>query len=144
MDTGHWYFPTTFDTTTAFGFVYRIINMSTGKSYIGKKNFWSVTRKTVKGKKRKQVITKESDWKTYCSSSKSVQEDIQSLGEHMFQFQILSLHKTKQELDFNEIKVQWQLDVLNAKFADGTKMFYNGRVERINHNQYTKDRVKFL
>lgn len=143
MDTGHWYFPTTFDPTTCFGFVYRIINMQTGQSYIGKKQFWSVTRKAVKGKKRKQVITKESDWKTYCSSSKSVQEDIQSLGKHMFQFHILSLHKTKQELDFNEIKVQWQLDVLNAKFADGTKMFYNGRIERLNHNQYTKDKVIF-
>ena len=144
MDTGHWYFPTSFDTATAFGFVYRIINMQTGKSYIGKKQFWSKTRKSVKGKQRKQVTIAESDWKTYTSSSREVNQDILELSKCMFQFQILSLHKTKQELDFAETKTQWQLDVLNAKFDDGTKMFYNGRIERINHNQYTKDRVKFI
>lgn len=144
MDTGHWYFPTTFDTTTAFGFVYRIINMQTGQSYIGKKNFWSVTRKRIAGKKRKQVITKESDWKTYCSSSTSVQEDIRRLSESMFQFHILSVHKTKQELDFAETKLQWQLDVINSKFPDGSKMYYNKRIEALRNNQYTKDRVKFL
>ena len=144
MDTGHWYFPTTFDTTTAFGFVYRIINMSTGKSYIGKKQFWSKTTKAVKGKKRRQVTLKESDWKTYTSSSKEVNQAILDESKSMFQFHILSLHKTKQELDFAETKTQWQLDVLNAKFADGTKMFYNGRVEVIRFNQWTKDRVRFL
>lgn len=144
MDTGHWYFPIAFDTTTCFGFVYRIINMSTGKSYIGKKNFWSRTTKSVKGKKRKQVTLKESDWKTYTSSSKEVNHDILTLSKSMFQFHILSLHKTKQELDFAETKTQWQLDVLNAKFPDGSKMFYNGRIERINHNQWTKDRIKFI
>lgn len=144
MDTGHWYFPTTFDTTTAFGFVYRIINMSTGKSYIGKKNFWSRTTKRVPGKKRKAVIIKESDWKTYTSSSREVNQDILTLSKSMFQFHILSIHLTKQELDFAETKTQWQLDVLNSKFADGSKMFYNGRIERLNHNQFTRERVKFI
>lgn len=144
MDTGHWFFPTTFDTTTAFGFVYRIINMQTGQSYIGKKNFWSRTRKSVKGKKRRQVIIKESDWKTYISSSTSVQEDIRIHSKAMFQFHILSVHKTKQELDFAETRTQWQLDVLNSKFPDGSKMFYNGRIEALRFNQFTKDRVKFI
>ena len=144
MDTGHWYFPTTFDTNTCFGFVYRIINMQTGQSYIGKKNFWSRTRKTVKGKKRKQVIVTESNWKEYTSSSNQVNEDIKKYSKAMFQFHIISLHKTKQELDFAEAKVQWQLDVTSAKLPDGTKMFYNGRVERLSYNQHTKDRIKFL
>jgi len=144
MDTGHWYFPTTFDTTTAFGFVYRIINMSTGQSYIGKKQFWSRTTKSVKGKKRRQVTLKESDWKTYTSSSNQVNPDIAAHSKSMFQFHMLSVHKTKQELDFMETKTQWQLDVLNAKLPDGSKMFYNGRIEAIRNNQYTKDRVKFI
>lgn len=144
MDTGHWYFPTTFDTATAFGFVYRIINMSTGQSYIGKKQFWSVTRKAVKGKKRKLKVVKESDWKTYTSSSNEVNLYIQRESKSMFQFLILSVHKTKQELDFAETRTQWQLDVLNAKFPDGSKMFYNGRIEALRNNQYTKDRIKFL
>ena len=138
MDTGHWYFPTTFDTSTAFGFVYRIINMSTGKSYIGKKNFWSRTRKSVKGKKRKQVIISESNWKVYTSSSNQVNEEIEKLGKEKFQFLILSIHKTKQELDFMETKTQWQLDVT------GSDKYYNGRVEPIRFNQYTKGKVQFI
>lgn len=144
MQHGHWFFPTSFDINSCFGFVYRIINMQTGQSYIGKKNFWSTTRKAVKGKKRRQVIRKESDWKTYNSSSPSVQEDIRKYSESMFQFQILSLHVSKQELDFAEAKLQWQLDVTGAKFHDGTKMFYNKRVEAIRLNQYTKNKVAFL
>ena len=114
MDTGHWYFPTTFDPTTAFGFVYRITHLPTGKSYIGKKNFWSRTRKSVKGKKRKQTVITESNWKEYTSSSNQVNEDIKKFGKDKFQFLIMSLHKTKQELDFAETKTQWLYDVTSS------------------------------
>ena len=141
MDTGHWYFPTSFDPASAFGFVYRITNKVTGKSYIGKKNFWSITRKAVKGKKRKVRITKESDWKTYCSSSKDVQDDIRDSSEDMFEFLILSIHKSKQELDYNEAKLQWQLNVVSAKLPDGTKAFYNKRIEVLRFNQFTSEKV---
>lgn len=144
MDLGHWFFPTSFDISSAHGFVYRIINMSTGQSYIGKKNFWSITRKAIPGKKRKQKILKESDWKTYCSSSKDLNQDILTLSKSMFQFQILSVHISKQELDYAEAKLQFQLDVCGSKFPDGSKMFYNKRNEVIRFNQYTRDRVKFL
>lgn len=137
MDTGHWFFPTSFDPASAVGFVYRIINMSTGKSYIGKKQFWSRTRKSVKGKKRKQTIISESNWKEYTSSSNQVNEDIKKFGKDQFQFLILSVHKTKQELDFAETKTQWQLDVASSD------KFYNGRIEPIRHNQYTKGKVFF-
>ena len=137
MDTGHWYFPTTFDPTTAFGFIYRIDCLATGKSYIGKKNFWSRTRKAIKGKKRKQTVISESNWKEYTSSSNQVNEDIKKFGKDQFQFLILSIHKTKQELDFHETKTQWQLDVTSSD------KFYNGRIEPIRHNQYTKGKVHF-
>ena len=143
MDTGHWYFPTSFDPSSAVGFVYRITNKLTGKAYIGKKNFWSVTRKAVKGKKRKVRITKESDWKTYCSSSKEVQEDIRIHSEDNFLFHIISLHKTKQELDYAEAKLQWQLNVVSSKLPDGTKAFYNKRTEVLRFNQYTSEKVIF-
>ena len=143
MDTGHWYFPTAFDPASAVGFVYRITHKVTGKSYIGKKNFWSTTRKAVKGKKRKQVITKESDWKTYCSSSKEVQEDIRIHSEDQFLFLIVSIHKTKQELDFAEARLQWQLNVVSSKLPDGTKAFYNKRTEVLRFNQYTSEKVIF-
>ncbi len=40
--------------------------------YIGKKNFFSTRRTKVPDKVRRKVITKESDWRLYCSSSYSV------------------------------------------------------------------------
>lgn len=144
MQHGHWYFPTSFDINSAFGFVYRIINMQTGQSYIGKKNFWSRNKKSVPGKKRKQTIISESNWKEYTSSCNQLNEDIKKIGKHMFQFHIISVHVTKQELDYTEAKLQWQLDVIHSKFPDGTRVYYNGRQEPIRLNSYTKDRVKFL
>ena len=57
------------------GFVYKITNLDTGQMYIGKKSFVKKrTRPPLKGYKRKRVDYIESDWKTYQSSNKEVQE----------------------------------------------------------------------
>ena len=55
-------------------FVYCITNLNDGKMYIGRKNFYSFKIKTINKKKKK--IKVESDWKTYTSSSISLNEDI--------------------------------------------------------------------
>jgi len=47
-----------------FGFVYEITNKLNGRSYIGRKYFWSF--RTPKGKKRK--VKSESDWRNYYGS----------------------------------------------------------------------------
>jgi hypothetical protein len=59
-----------------FGFVYHIHCRSTGRSYIGRKYFWSF--KTPKGKSRK--VKSESDWKKYYGSCPELKSDI-NLGE---------------------------------------------------------------
>ena len=59
MDKGHWEFPHDFDIDEWFGFIYRITELSTGKEYIGKKQFHSYCRKAVKGKKRKKMVITE-------------------------------------------------------------------------------------
>ena len=61
----------------AVGFVYKIYEQDTGKAYVGIKKFWKTVKwKPLKGKKRKQKKVIESDWKTYNSSNKELQEKI--------------------------------------------------------------------
>jgi len=61
------------------GFVYEIIELDTGKIYIGCKKFWNKkTLKALKGKINKRHKLIESDWRTYNSSNKILQENIKN------------------------------------------------------------------
>jgi hypothetical protein len=56
------------------GFVYRIKSLKTGMLYYGIKKFKKrVRRKPLKGKKRVRICYIESDWRTYNTSSPSLQ-----------------------------------------------------------------------
>jgi serine/threonine protein kinase len=93
------------------GFVYLITDLSNNKKYIGKKLFVSTNRlPPLKGKTRKRVVKKESDWKTYYGSS----EEVKALVEQGISFkrEILHLCKTKGEMSYMEAKLQFQYDVL--------------------------------
>lgn len=132
MDIGHWEFFEEFNTNDWFGFVYRIIELSTGREYIGKKQFHQHLRKAVKGRKNKIRITKDSDWKVYTSSSTELNEAIQRNGKQNYKFIIESLHKTKGSLVFNEVKAQITEDVLRIKLDDGvTPKYFNKQIAGI-------------
>jgi len=128
MDFGHWIYPGEFVVDDWFGFIYRIIEKDTGKHYIGKKQFHSYTRKSIKGKKNKKLIIKENDWKTYTSSSTHVNSQIELKGKDNFIFLIESLHKTKGSLFYAEIELQVSENVLREKFEDGARKYYNGQI----------------
>lgn len=53
------------------GFIY-LITFPDGMWYVGRKLFWSTTRKKVAGRKNRKVVRKESDWQNYMSSSDHV------------------------------------------------------------------------
>lgn len=110
------------------GFVYYVRNNTTGKVYIGKKFFWSTTRKRVKGKKRRVRTTKESTWRYYKGSSEELLKDIKELGVSNFEFAIMSVHKTKGATNYNETKQLFLDDVLYAELKDGSPMFYNKNI----------------
>lgn len=113
------------------GFVYNIVNTLTGKQYIGKKIFTKTRRlKPLAGKKRKRIRITESDWKTYNSSSKYVLADIEEFGEDNFKFEILSIHNTKADNNFAELKTQIYMGVLEKLDENGDRMFYNENIER--------------
>jgi len=80
MDTGHWLLnEDVYIFENMFGFIYEITNKVNGKKYIGKKQcVRKIRRKPLKGKTRNRIDHKESDWKTYTSSSSELNEDIKN------------------------------------------------------------------
>jgi uncharacterized protein (DUF427 family) len=91
-------------------FVYRITNIKTQKSYIGKKLLQKTRTKTLKGKRKK--IKSESDWKTYYGSNKDLQADVEKIGATNFRREILKLCKSKGTANYYEMKYQIEHAVL--------------------------------
>lgn len=117
--------PTDFCPTEYAGFVYLVVNTLTKQQYVGKKFFWSKTKVKVKGSTRRKLKTKESDWRYYKSSSDELKADIASFGLDVFEFSILSLHKTRAETNYTEVKEQFVRDVLNATLPNGEYEYLN-------------------
>jgi len=114
MDTGHWLLnEDVYIFENMFGFIYEITNKVNGKKYIGKKQcIRKIKRKPLKGKTRNRIDHKESDWKTYTSSSNDLNEDIQKHGKDNFEFRILKICGSKWELGYEEIKEQIAREVI--------------------------------
>ena len=49
-------------------------------------------------------------------------------GKGDFDYEILKLCKTKGELGYTETMYQFKEDVLEAKFPDGTRKYYNSNI----------------
>ena len=107
-----------------FGFCYILIDLENGIKYIGRKYFYSVRKK--KGIRKK--VRSESDWKTYYSSSKKIQQMVQESGPNRFKREILSLYKKKGQVNYNETKLLFQHNVLEAVNDDGEKLYYNENI----------------
>ena len=83
-----------------------------GKKYIGRKYFGTTRRVKVKGKTRRKVVRKESDWKTYIGSSKTLNADINRFGYDSFKFEILFLGETKGQVNYMEENIQHKTNVM--------------------------------
>lgn len=101
-----------------YGFIYKISNKITGQYYIGKKQVVSVRKKnfgkkklstiTDKRVKKYEMVSKESDWKTYRSSNSVVK----SWNEDEIQLEILRFCKSKKSLTYYELQEQFYYNVL--------------------------------
>jgi hypothetical protein len=110
-----------------YGFVYCLTDSVNNRKYIGRKYFWSIrTVKKVKGRRKKNKS--ESDWKDYYGSSKVILEIIEQHGKERFKREILSLHKTKGEVNYQEVKTQFIKEVLEAVNENNERVYYNENI----------------
>ena len=105
-----------------YGFVYEITNTVTLKRYIGKKFFWSVS-----GTGKKAVI-KESNWKSYWSSSEAIKNDIHQYGKDALARRILVICRDKRDVDLQEVRMLWSRNVLGAKNLANEPIYYNDNI----------------
>ncbi len=107
------------DIDSFFGFVYRITNLQSGRQYIGRKYFTQCRKP--RGGKRK--VTSESDWKKYYGSSAELKSDVKELGCNLFRREILSLHRTKGWVNYEETKQLFLNNVLSEE-----ENYYNSNI----------------
>ena len=107
-----------------FGFVYLISCTKTDRKYWGRKYFWSF--RTPPGKKRK--VKQESDWKKYYGSCPELKEEIKKYGKEFFNREIISLHRTKGDCNYEETRQLFLNNVLKESLDDGTPAFYNSNI----------------
>ena len=107
-----------------YGFVYRITNTNTQKSYIGRKYF--VQKRKPKGGKRR--VTSESDWKKYYGSSDDLKQDVRRDGKDSFRREIISLHKSLGKVNYEETRQLFLNNVLTEALDDGTPKYYNSNI----------------
>ena len=101
-----------------YGFIYKIKNTNTGQYYIGKKQVVSVRKKnfakkkletlTDKRVKKYEMVSKESDWKTYRSSN----EIVKTWKDEEIDLEILRFCKSKKSLTYYELQEQFHHNVL--------------------------------
>jgi len=107
-----------------FGYVYLIVNKTTGKKYIGRKYF-TQCRKPRGGKRR---VSSESDWKKYYGSSPELKQDIAKYGRNLFKREIISLHDTQGKVNFEETRQLFINNVLTEAGSDGEPAYYNSNI----------------
>lgn len=101
----------------SYGFIYKIVRLSDGKFYVGRKNLYSertkaLTKKellehTGKGKKpTKKKVVSESDWRTYYGSEPSLKADVKEKGPEAFKREILYVCTHKKQMTYQELRHQ--------------------------------------
>ena len=107
------------------GFVYLITDTVSGQLYVGKKFFHSIRK--VKGKTKRQRF--ESDWKDYYSSSEKLKSLVKAADDKSrFRREILSLHLTRGQVNYHEVKQQFVRDVLYALCSKGERLYMNDNI----------------
>jgi hypothetical protein len=106
---------------TAYGFIYEVVNLDTGKRYLGKKNY----RHMGKSRRTKDNKQPQMSWRTYTGSSEALNKDIEDNGKDHFRFFVIAEYNTKGGLNWGEIWSQTYREIPTRKLPDGERMYYN-------------------
>ena len=118
-----------------FGFIYKITHTPTNKSYIGKKVLYhnrkvKLTKKdlalyegTVGRRPAYKIAIKESDWKIYWGSNKSLLELVKDEPKENFSKEVLLFAPTKKLLTYYETQILFVYRVLEEP-----EMYYNDNI----------------
>lgn len=117
IDNGHWIFPEQLDFKKAHGFIYVIRRVSTGQLYIGRKHFRSAGKLT-KGK--------QSNWRSYTSSSKEVNAQIEAFGKDDFRFFVLEQYYSLGAVGWAETWSQ-----CHAEIASNHEKYLNRLIDKV-------------
>ena len=125
------------DISEYVGFVYKIVNKTNDRFYIGQKKYWFKKKlKPLKGITRCRHEVVESDWKTYYGSCVDLQNDVKKYGQENFRRVILKNCKSKAWMNYFETETQFFNRVLTNPKA------YNGIINcRIGKNQLNMDKI---
>ncbi len=112
---GHWEFPEQMGINKV-GFIYVIFDSILNRGYLGKKLYYGM------GKLNKG---KESNWKTYASSSKLLKELLKERPKEEFRFICIEEYTTKGTLSYSET---WSLCLIEAPTS---YQWYNTLIEKV-------------
>lgn len=101
------------DAAEFIGFVYLITDTLSSRKYLGKKIFnLRVVRPALKGKNRRRISQKSSDWQNYYGSNDQLKQDVATNGGSRYKREILHLCKSKSQMSYLETKEIFAHDVL--------------------------------
>jgi hypothetical protein len=117
LDNGHWIFPDQLSFDSAVGFVYVIKHKESNIMYIGKKYFRGSGHKN-----RGQ----QSNWRSYTSSSRVLNEMITNEGKDNFIFFAIEEYHTRGAISYAESYSQMLLEI-----PTNNHMFLNRNIEGV-------------
>lgn len=119
------------------GFIYEITEISTGRKYIGQKVFFNkVAKKPLKGKTRRRISQKQSDWLEYFGSNEELKQKVNGDTVNDYHREILRLCEAKSEMNY------WEAFEIFTRHALLKDEYFNSWVStRINKNQLLKMKI---
>lgn len=132
----HWIGPTP-NPHDYFGFIYEITDETSGKKYIGKKQYWMAKRVSGcrakvsdrQSKKWKPNCWRESDWRTYEGSSKTLKGWMKDHPDHKYSYRIIRQCRSRGTLHYAEVEALVKSGAIwRLQESTGDHLYFNRQI----------------